>query len=425
MKSTFWLYYQYIVTLVLVVAITSIKADDSCSPINCLTSCASSCSADQVCVVGTMTTCGICPQSKCVPRESLGLSSTGQSITSTNGDSGTHGSSTASSDDTNDDPTVSSTNNGALIGGIVGGLLGGGTLLCLLSYLIFIRPKRNQRKSNMPLHLRPPTIKPTNNNTAEPTVRDEEEMYQHSQHTSLSNNIYSSSGRQQQMSGVIPVTFIPPMTYSNRTTTSLSRFSALNALHQSILNDGNHDDDQANPFHDRQSIVTTTTMSTDTQFAPNQYNPTRISKNRHMSIESDMSSSTIHRSSIAVATSTTTIATIAQAMQVMRAKPQVMRVNTLNSNSATRKVSIKRTSSSEKVVEEHEQQQQDDEMNDNPFDDKNKVTSKTLTSTAALNHTSTSRQQQYFSGVESSKATTDSVLSCPGDGEITIIWNAN
>ena len=318
-----------------------------------------------------MTTCGVCPTPKCVSRSALGLPNIDDSGSSTN------------------------SSNAGLIGGLVGGLLGAGLIIGVLIYL-FIR-RRNKNKDNLPLAFR--SKQRNNNNTAV-----NEEMQERAS--------------RQVMSGVIPVTFIPPTASNHNSMYTESEAETPRSHYGSFATFANHDDDDLeNPFSDRpisnaHSIMTTTTTTTD-------YHGRRDSIESHISRQQ--------------------VATVVQATQVMRAKPQIMRVNTVKVEGLSRSGSFKKTIQPEnasssnstptsrtttplptaspllpaaivttttttpKITEE-----------DDPFDDKNKIT--TTSPTAAYTDS--------VIGPRNNKPT-DSVMSAPGDGEITIFWNGS
>jgi hypothetical protein len=278
-----------------------------------------------------MITCGVCPGSKCISRVALGLPPLANSTDTTSSN-------------------TSSGSNGGLIGGIVGGLLGGGLLLCGLGYFII---RRRNKKNNLPLAFR---------------------SHKHLDRTVIPATIMSLTTdeemQERAISGVIPVTFIPPSSNSS-VVTRQSTLSAVQNKHDSFSTFADDDED---PFSDRpisnaHSIMTTTTNC----------------NSRRGSMESQIS----HQQ----------VATIVQraATQITRAKPQIMRVNTVKQKdgSLARQGSIKTIQPA--VTEEEE----------NPFDDKNKAPL-----SAAPPTTSTGK-------------VTDSVMSAPGDGEITIFWNGS
>ncbi|CEP14866.1 hypothetical protein [Parasitella parasitica] len=285
-----------------------------------------------------MTTCGVCPAPKCVPRSTIGLPNIEDSQTNN-----------------------SSSSNAGLIGGLVGGLLSAGLIVSVLVCL-FIR-RRNKKKSGLPLAIR---------------------NKQQSNNSTMKREMQEGASR-QVMSGVIPVTFIPP---------SASNHSSVYAESQASSRINNTE----NPFNDRpisnaHSILTNTTTTTDYRI-------------RRGSSESNVSRQQT--------------ATVAQATQITRAKPQIMRVNTVMvKDGLTRSGSFKKTiqpenthslDSTSTMTASKEQRPAAEE--ENPFDDKNIATTSPNTS-----HT------HSVVGPRDIKPT-DSLVSAPGDGEITIFWNS-
>ncbi|KAI7902084.1 uncharacterized protein BX663DRAFT_561676 [Cokeromyces recurvatus] len=260
-------------SFLIILYLISLTCAQNCKPLNCSASCTPGCSSNEVCTLGTMVVCGVCPDSKCISRTVLGLPPINSDTTTTTDSSS---------------PSSNNKKNG-LIGGLVGGLLGGGFILGTMGYFLIYR---RQKKNRLPLALG--------------HVKNEE----------------------RNISGVIPVTFIPP-------TRNIEEHSAEN------------DDNVINPFSDRHISILTTTTTTSYQ--------------RRDSVES------CHH----VAT------------QITRAKPQIMRVNTIK-DGLGRQGSVKKTIQPTLLTVNDE---------DNPFDDRNK--------------------------------TRNSVLSAPGDGEITIFWNGS
>lgn len=297
-------------------------------PLNYSASCSPACSIDDVCTVGTMITCGVYPGSKCISRVALGLPPANTSTAKT------------------------SSGSGALIGGIVGGIFGGGLLICGAGYLII----RHRRKNNnsLPLAFR----SPDKLHRLERTSPMDEEMLERSNST------------RQVMSGVIPVTFIPPSRPESSLT--IPEPETPEARYGSFSTFANHHED-SDPFSDRpisnaHSIMTTTTTN---------------SCSRRGSMDSTIS----HQQT----------ATVIQATQITRAKPQIMRVNTIRpQNSITRNGSLK------SIKPEKYQVVPETAIEENPFDDKNKV-----------------------EPLPERRQVTDSVVSAPGDGEITIFWNGS
>lgn len=289
----------------------------------------------------------------------------------------------------------------------MGGLLGAGLIVVILIFL-FIR-RRNKKRSNLPLAFRGNKQRDNNINSSNATVNEEMQ-----ERTS-----------RQVMSGVIPVTFIPPTPSShNSMYTESSEAETPHSRYGSFATFANHPDDHdlENPFSDRpisnaHSIMTTTTTTTDYP-------------SRRNSVESNVS----HQQ----------MATVVQAAtQIMRAKPQIMRVNTVRiQDGLSRSGSFKKTIQPDNTVHPSNHVttctsttvatprsitpppptitttsttiKTTQNNDDDPFDDKNKVTT-------------TSPTSSYTDSVVGSRNNkpTDSVMSAPGDGEITIFWNGS
>ncbi|CAO3699588.1 unnamed protein product [Rhizopus microsporus] len=209
--------------------------------------------------------------------------------------------------------------------GLIGGLVGGlvgGGALLAIAGFLLIRYRR--KKNKIPLGLKKAIV--NNHSKRSITPRQEEEM-QYNRNSKV-------------MSGVIPVAFVPP-------TASRAQSSILD------LDDGRH-----------------ASVSTFTSVASSQWQNGGVS--RRTSTDSNLEQPRT--------------ATVVQATQVVRAKPQIMRVDTVKiQDGVTRSASFKKTLKPEK---------------EDPFDDKNKASS------------------------PSSKPT-DSVVSGPADGEITIFWSGS
>lgn len=187
----------------------------------------------------------------------------------------------------------------------------------------------------------------------------------------------ASVNNRQVISGVIPVTFIPP---TNSTHTSFYSEAETPRSHiGSFATFANNDNE--NPFTDRpistaESFLTTTT---NTDY-------------RRDSIESNISQQPTRA--------------VVQATQVLRAKPQIMRVNTVRvQDGVTRSGSLKKTIQPQEPAVE------------NPFDDSNVARQ----SVQSIQNISSS---DSIVDARSNKVT-DSVVSTAADGEITIFFNGN
>ncbi|KAG0733998.1 hypothetical protein G6F57_012836 [Rhizopus arrhizus] len=219
--------------------------------------------------------------------------------------------------------------NAGLIGGLVGGLVGGGALMASVGFLL-IRHKR--KKNKIPLALRK-NIANNHSKRNIPSFRQQEEMIE-------------SNRNSKVVSGVIPVAFIPPSSRAQSSILDSDRHTSVSTF--ASTQNGNFGN---NPFQDNHH--------------PHSY---LGGASRRTSAESHIEQA--HA--------------IVQATQAIRAKPQIMRVNTVKVED-----SLSRSSSFKKTLKPEEE---------DPFDDKNKA---------------------------SASKTTDSVLSSAADGEITIFWNGS
>ncbi|ORX45688.1 hypothetical protein DM01DRAFT_1339914 [Hesseltinella vesiculosa] len=100
---------------------SSTGTDANCTPSNCVAICQPACSTGTTCVLGTMRNCGVCPSSSCVSNSVLGLPGA-SSPTTSNGDA-----------------------DSSLIGGIVGGLVGGAVVLAIVIVFLFRYQRRKKR----------------------------------------------------------------------------------------------------------------------------------------------------------------------------------------------------------------------------------------------------------------------------------------
>lgn len=145
----------------------------NCTPSNCVAKCNPSCSSDQVCVLGTMSECGVCPRSSCVSRSLLGGgggSSGGDGSSSSSGSdssSGGNGSNSNSSHGNNND-------QGTLIGGVVGGLLGAGLVVSAAGYAGF--RYRQKKRNTLPFAFHGKSIPHNNLQTDNSSIRDMQQV---------------------------------------------------------------------------------------------------------------------------------------------------------------------------------------------------------------------------------------------------------
>lgn len=301
-----------------------------------------------------MTTCGACPGSKCISRAALGLAPIS----------------------TSPEPTASSSGgSGALIGGIVGGLLGAGLLLGGGAFL-FIRHRK--KKNALPLAFRSQNQLHHLERTIPATVMDEE--------------------MSERMSGVIPVTFIPPSRPESSLTvpeaeTPRSRYGSF-----STFANNNSNENDENPFNDRpisdaHSIMTTTT---------NNYS-------RRGSMESTIS----HQQ----------VATVVQATQVTRAKPQIMRVNTVKATNGISRSGSFKTIKPERLHQPSTISESSSTTLTPTITNTNTTTTTPTTTTPIINNNENPFDDK--NKIDPERKVTNSVMSAPGDGEITIFWNGS
>ncbi|OBZ85504.1 hypothetical protein A0J61_06448 [Choanephora cucurbitarum] len=372
-----------------------IYAASNCNPPNCSASCTPSCSANEVCTMSTMTTCGVCPDSRCVSRVALGLPPIADS-SSSNGSQG---------------------NNKALIGGLVGGLLGGGLII---GALIFFFVRRDKKKPSLPLAFRHGNI---------------------SKRTMGSQAMQENAPSERQItSGIIPVTFIPP---SATTTTTTTTTTSDTNIHSSTARNDDleaqyhhpssavHNQDSDNPFSDRPVSNATSIMSTNSDYYKRSSTDSQVGHQK---------------------------ATVVQATQALRARPTIMRVKTVRqADKLTRSGSIKSirpeaqqsnssvnlatnesvlttstsltsetnresiitsatlktpTTPSDPIIKPSTIAAKETGISqgiESPFDDKNEMSHSTSISSETM-----SRSNKM-----------DSLMSAPGDGEITIFWNGS
>lgn len=153
----------------------TINNSPNCTPSNCVAKCNPSCSSDQVCVLGTMSECGVCPRSSCVSRSLLGGGG---------GSSGGDGSSSSSGSDSSSNGNGSGGNNssshgnnndqGTLIGGVVGGLLGAGLVVSAAGYAGF--RYRQKKRNTLPFAFHGKSIPHNNLQTDNSSIRDMQQV---------------------------------------------------------------------------------------------------------------------------------------------------------------------------------------------------------------------------------------------------------
>ncbi|KAI9313942.1 hypothetical protein BX666DRAFT_1975085 [Dichotomocladium elegans] len=296
-------------------------SDAGCTPSNCVAKCNPGCASDQICVLGTMTTCGICPISTCYHRDLIS------------------GSSTNNNDNSNSNDSASSNDKGRLIGGIVGGLVGTGLVVSAIGYSCFRYKQRRKEKSTLPISYTGKTM-----SQALPPPSPSEQAQRR---------------ETRQVSGMIPVTYVPP-----RPTSSVEQQQRDydHAIRSSLLQNRSnrsikHISTASNPFSDC---------------------------NRTVMDDDDDDESVIQAP--------------AQTYQVTRAKPQIMRVNTIRQQEENIG-GLKRSGSTRTILTKESERPSSELMvaaSENPFDDQHRA---------------------------ASNKPTDSILSSAGDGEITVIWD--
>ncbi|KAI7858455.1 hypothetical protein BDC45DRAFT_554053 [Circinella umbellata] len=303
--------------LLLVILLPILIQAQDCQPTNCVPRCNGGCGTNQVCTLGTMKDCGVCPASNCVDQTVLGLppSSTPTDTNNNNTDSEQNSQFGENSDDSSGD-------KGGLIGGLVGGLLGG---LLLFACVGLWAVRRFKGKS-----------------TDLPFTTQQQRMSE--------KNIASTS--REITSGVIPVAYIPPSSEEEPKTTAIinndlspashtQRSSILNIPNLTALAASNEIADrryeskhfasdssskEKNATDDRRYVSkcldesASANETTDRQHA---------SKYLSAGYESDGDSSLGTRASITstISNNPTTPSKTVHAVQVQRARPQIMRVN--------------------------------------------------------------------------------------------------
>ncbi|KAI8393895.1 uncharacterized protein BYT42DRAFT_601455 [Radiomyces spectabilis] len=105
------------------------SSSNSCMPANCTALCQPGCSKEQVCTLRTMVDCGVCPASKCVDRSMLGVPPEAS------------GTPEAVNQKSSDEFEA----NGAFIGGLVGGLIGVGLLIATIG-CAFVKYRRKKNR---------------------------------------------------------------------------------------------------------------------------------------------------------------------------------------------------------------------------------------------------------------------------------------
>ncbi|ORZ07650.1 hypothetical protein BCR42DRAFT_442612 [Absidia repens] len=246
-----------------------------------------------------MSNCGQCPPSKCMSRSALGISSPPD-----------NNSSHKTTDDGNEQQ--GGENNSSLIGGLVGGLVGGGLLIGGLALCIH-RSRRNITRA-LPF---------------QSSVQQHHQQQQQQQSSSFMNNkfvIYPSlSDVPQAMlehtrnstshsiaSGVIPITYIPPSHQIQQSINSLPNSNATTAIENPFQD----------PHHSPYAVKINTTSSSSSKKDDDNDDDDDMSSRHHSVISADVYPS--HH-----------------AIQMTRAKPQILRVSSLRRNGSAPTLSTK------------------------------------------------------------------------------------
>ncbi|KAI8341943.1 hypothetical protein BC941DRAFT_499461 [Chlamydoabsidia padenii] len=349
--------------LLLVLFFTSSSAQSSCSPDNCVAQCQPSCSNTDVCVLSTMSNCGQCPASKCLSRAALGLSDTNDSSNNNGGD-----------------------NNAGLIGGLVGGLVGGGFLIGGLVYWI---NKRKSATASLPIVFQSRQHQQqygmdTNgyNNDNNPRLSDIPRPMSESTRDSACHSITS---------GVIPIAYIPPSHHMQQEIYQQQQQYHLSTSASTVKPNQPSTTTTENPFQDpRQSQYTLNDDDDDD--------------------DDDMSSR--HHSIISTGQQTAH-----QAVQVTRAKPQILRVNTVRVNDLKRGGSVR-------TILTKSDQDTTTLSRSNTIDTKSSITSNNGGEQDPFQDTVMDSNDNDDNDLRPSRPTTNHSLgSTLGDGEITIFWS--
>ncbi|KAI9304319.1 hypothetical protein BJ944DRAFT_267025 [Cunninghamella echinulata] len=409
---------------------------NNCMPSNCVAACEPSCTGNNICILGMMTNCGQCPASKCVDQSSI------VGISPNNGDNNN-----SNSDNNSNDNDSSNT---ALIGGLVGGLVAGGLIIGVLVFSL-IKYRKNKR-----------ITLPITFHSSVQQYRKKDSVLSQQMKESTRESAHSIT------SGVIPIAYIPPShhiqeesPYKHHSIPS----STLTSNNNSNNTDNNTNNNNNNTNHSlwisnqqTETIITpplsaqlsiatpTSTLvngnSSSLSSPHHPYtsktaleNPFQDPRNTIYSLNSedddydDMDSK--HGSVVMV-----NKAQLAshQAVQVTRAKPQILRVNTVRVNDLSRGNSVRTilTKSS------------DDENN---LSRSNTVQSKTMVkeeqdhnplSSSSLHHSNDPFQDDRYTVIEEDEeegrssssrntrpVTNHSMASTIGDGEITIFWSGS
>ncbi|KAF7723231.1 hypothetical protein EC973_002169 [Apophysomyces ossiformis] len=402
------------------------QSNASCMPSGCTAQCASHCSADEICVLGTMSQCGVCPASECISKSYL-YPSGQNSDPNSNGDGGS---------------------NAALIGGIVGGLVGSGFLLAVAGYVFF---RYKKKKNTLPLAFCG---------------------------KSMPGKLEVGPQTREVMSGVIPVAYIPPSRDIESNESLSERRSQPSPISPSQF--PNTNSSTATPVYSQYMSMSTfpqtennnnSTWRTDDPFSDNHSTDDPRARahrsSQFLSIggrseyDDDDDDDLSNRGSMASSVGHVhTPVKATQAFQVTRAKPQILRVNTmrvdgsggLNRSGSVRTILTKEESptttgltrsnttpvrrrpsptESGPVIELTSPTSPEDRnkrhtsappATEDPFHDRHSITEPRSSSSAMP---SASSSTEHISSSRSKPQATDSMVSAPGDGEITVFWSGH
>ncbi|KAI9498192.1 hypothetical protein BDB00DRAFT_503011 [Zychaea mexicana] len=277
---------QLLFILALILLPLLVQAQDSCQPSSCAARCNGACGSNQVCTLGTMTECGVCPSSKCVDQTVLGLPPESSPSSATTAD--TSDPSTSPDSDGDSNSSGGGDDKGALIGGLVGGLVGGLLLFACVGFWV-VRRLKGRSKNTLPF-------------------TQQRQMSERS--------IATTNNHREITSGVIPVAYIPPSPEESNVPTTITAAAAAAAAAGNAAAEG-------------RSSLTAETTNNVSAVGNDADSNRRQSKYLSASYESDGDESIDTRTSIAstISNQPTTPARTTYAVQVQRARPQIMRVN--------------------------------------------------------------------------------------------------
>lgn len=382
------------------------SSSQSCVPANCVTSCTPACSSNMVCAVPSMSQCGVCPVPICVAPGVINAPSS-----------------------SSDSSSSSSGSNAALLPGLVGGLIG----LLALAVIAFAAIRYKRRKAQgLPFW----RAKDSDNESSE------------------------NWGHPGAQSAVVPIAYMPPSANHARTemqstssgpSTSIRNSLALTTqndyLHQPTTphsNASRYSSMSENPFADLddESTVQLKRVVTLRKAASTRSPPEHNSLATYEENDDDDQS---------VASSVANVVTrnnSQSAVQMQRARPQLMRINTIKIDDGS---GLKRNGSVRTMLTPESGSSGSLPSNSFSRTDSGSITNPTQSSTSLTAVKAGSDDNPFHDrhsiiGIENenddytshkiraaSVATTgsqrtnitDSVMSGAGDGEITIFWDGN